>query len=293
MAYCSKCGTELRRGVKFCTKCGARSTYTDDIDDDQPIPQGDGSENFTGAPEEPASEGPAYTEPPKSDAGAQANDVPPHDVPPQSEPKPENDTRPTGPTIVLAPPKVRSKQSMAKGVIKTLIGCILVIAIIIGGVWATAWVMSNPFRTSNIEQVDNEKYTRMLALVEDVRNPNFDEVIDDLLTKKGKAEDYSFLQEYTDKFNEILGTDYTEEEKLFCDCCYFVWYTEYQAKRYEWLSENSGLLNGIYVKKATTYRSYADTLYEMLCNADSVTDMNNIKQYCADHEIISDNTESK
>lgn len=280
MAYCSRCGTELRQGVKFCTKCGAKAAYTDNIDDDEPIPQGDGSENFTDTPDDGA-------------AASQTNDVPPHDVPPQSEPKPENDTRPLAPTIVLAPPKVRSKQSIAKGVVKTLIGCVLVIAIIIGGVWATAWVMSNPFRSSNIEQVDNEKYSRMLALVEDVRNPNFDEVIDDLLTKRGKAEDYSFLQEYTDKFNEILGTDYTEEEKLFCDCCYFVWYTEYQAKRYEWLSENSGLLNGIYVKKATTYRSYADTLYEMLCNADSVTDMNNIKQYCADHEIISDNTDSK
>jgi hypothetical protein len=159
-------------------------------------------------------------------------------------------------------------------------------------VWATAWVMSNPFRSSPVEEVDNEKYTRMMSLVEDVRNPNFDEVIDDLLTKKGKAEDYSFLQEYTDKFNEILGDNYTDEEKLFCDCCYFVWYTEYQAKRYEWLSKNSGLLNSLYTGKANTYRSYADTLYEMLCNADSVTDMNNIKIYCADHEIISDNSDN-
>lgn len=276
MAFCSKCGAELRPGVKFCTKCGAKCVY---IDDSEPIPQGDGQDVSDGADAGEFTSDSAY------DNGAAE--------PPQPEAKPENDTRPLAPTIVLAPPKVRTKQSIAKSVAKTLIGCILVIAIIIGGVWATAWIMSNPFRSSSIEQVDNEKYTRMLALVEDVRNPNFDEVIDDLLTKKGKAEDYSFLQEYTDKFNEILGTDYTEEEKLFCDCCYFVWYTEYQAKRYEWLSENSGLLNGIYVKKATTYRSYADTLYEMLCSADSVTDMNNIKQYCADHEIISDNKKSK
>lgn len=279
MAFCSNCGTELRKGLKFCTKCGARVTY---IADDEPIPQGDGS--FDGAPDEEFTADNAADSQPTPDeapfgADAQAQDVPP---------EPENDDRPLAPTIVLAPPKVRSKQSIAKSVAKTLIGCLLIIVIIIGGVWGAAWIMSNPFRSSPVEQVDNEKYTRMLALVEDVRNPNFDEVIDDLLTKKGKAEDYSFLQEYTDKFNEILGTDYTEEEKLFCDCCYFVWYTEYQAKRYEWLSENSGLLNSLYTGKANNYRSYADTLYEMLCNADSVTDMNNIKVYCSDHEIISD-----
>lgn len=275
MAYCSNCGSELRKGVKFCTKCGAKVAYADN---DEPIPQGSGSADFdeNAAPE-------------MHDAAPESERVP-FDEPQQEE---APDTRPLAPTIVLAPPKVRSKKSIAKSVAKTLIGCILVIALIIGGVWTTAWLMSNPFRSSPVEEVDNQKYTRMLALVEDVRNPNFDEVIDDLLTKKGKAEDYSFLQEYTDKFNEILGDDYTDEEKLFCDCCYFVWYTEYQAKRYEWLSENSGLLNSLYTNKATSYRSYADTLYEMLCNADSVTDMNNIKTYCADHEIISDDSTNK
>lgn len=286
MAFCSNCGTELRQGVKFCTKCGAKSAV---IENDEPIPQSGNSEVFEDAPNEGFTAdnfGNTSTDAnagePRFESDTHTNDAPP-----------EQDDRPLAPTIVLAPPKVRTKQSIAKGVVKTLVGSILVIALIIGGVWTTAWVMSSPFRSSPVEQVDNEKYTRMLALVEDVRNPNFDEVIDDLLTKKGKAEDYSFLQEYTDKFTEILGTDYTEEEKLFCDCCYFVWYTEYQAKRYEWLSENSGLLNGIYVSKANNYRSYADTLYNMLCNADSVTDMNNIKTYCADHEIISDNKNKK
>ena len=128
----------------------------------------------------------------------------------------------------------------------------------------------------------------MLALVNDVRNPNFDEVIDDLLSKSGKAEDYSFLEEYTNKFKEILGEEYSEEEKLYCDCCYYVWYTEYEAKRYEWYSNNSGLLNYLYVGKANRYRKYADTLYDMLISSKSDTDLKNIKIYCVDHKIISE-----
>ena len=261
MAYCAKCGKELRPGLQFCTGCGA------------PVPQEAAGSAAQGGADFGADA--AYTS-----AGASGGGY----VPPQEE---APDLRPTAPTIVLAPIPAKDKKKMAKTLVKAAIGSILLVALIVGGVWATAWFMSSPFRSSPVEEVDNEKYTRMLALVEDVRNPNFDEVLDDVLNQKGKAENYSFTGEYTQKFNEILGDDYTDEEKLFCDCCYFVWYTEYMAKRYEWLSKNSGLLGGLYTGKANTYRSYADTLYDMLIEADSVTDLNNIKTYCADHEIIS------
>ena len=268
MPFCSKCGKELRSGIKFCTGCGAEVNI-----EEEPIPQGGASAA------DPQTSGPASGSGAETTGNAAGSSVPP---------KEEIDTRPMAPTIVIAPPPPKDGKKLAKTVAKAAIGSVLLVVVIIAGVWLTAWLMSNPFRSSPVEEVDNEKYTRMLALVDDVRNPNFDEVIDDLLTKQGKAENYSFLQEYTDKFNEILGDEYTDEEKLFCDCCYFVWYTEYMAKRYEWLSKNSGLLNSLYTGKANTYRSYADTLYEMLCSADSVTDLNNIKTYCADHEIISD-----
>lgn len=272
MAFCSKCGKELRSGIRFCTGCGAEVS----IDNGFTAQPNEAPENHDASSGATGAESRSGT----ANAGNSAGSPEP--------PQQENDNRPLAPTIVIAPPPKKDKKKLAKTVAKVALGSILLVIVIIAGVWATAWFMSNPFRSSPVEEVDNEKYTRMLALVEDVRNPNFDEVIDDLLTKKGKAENYSFLQEYTDKFNEILGDDYTEEEKLFCDCCYFVWYTEYMAKRYEWLSENSGLLNSLYTGKANTYRSYADTLYNMLCDADSVTDLNNIKIYCADHEIITD-----
>ena len=297
MAFCSKCGKELRNNVKFCTGCGAKVIVDTDVTE-----QGGGNSESAGASgsdtartsaNAPNAQNAGYgggsdqnyaeytTNESSADNTANTGGSTP---PPQNEP----DTRPLAPTIVIAPPPKKDNKRFAKTAAKAAIGGVLLVIVIIAGVWITAWLMSNPFRSSPVEEVDNEKYTRMLALVEDVRNPNFDEVIDDLLVKKGKAEDYSFLQEYTDKFNEILGDEYTDEEKLFCDCCYFVWYTEYMAKRYEWLSKNSGLLNSLYTGKANTYRSYADTLYDMLCNSDSVTDLNNIKIYCADHEIITD-----
>ncbi len=263
MAFCAKCGKELRGGLKFCTGCGA------------PVPA-DADSAAPGYETDQAASGASGGSSNGTYGGAGTS------APPQE----QEDTRPLAPTIVIAPLPEKSKKKMVKTIVKAAIGSILLVAVIVSGVWATAWFMSNPFRSSPVEQVDNEKYARMLSLVEDVRNPNFDEVIDDLLTQKGKAENYSFLEEYTGKFDEILGDEYTDEEKLFHDCCYFVWYTEYMAKRYEWLSTNSGLLNSLYTGKANTYRSYADTLYDMLCSADSVTDLNNIKEYCADHEII-------
>lgn len=264
MAYCAKCGKELRSGIKFCTGCGAPV-----------LSDGDEAAAQSGAaPQSGGAAGEAYT------AGSAGSSVPPREE--------QEDTRPLAPTIVIAPLPEKSKKKMAKTAIKAVIGSLLLVAVIVGGVWATAWFMSDPFRSSPVEEVDNEKYTRMLALVEDVRNPNFDDVLDDLLTKniKKDGEDYSFTSEYTQKFDEILGEEHTDEEELFCDCCYAVWYTEYEAKRYEWLSKNSGFLNSLYTGKAKTYRTYADTLYDMLCNADSVTDLNNIKMYCEDHKII-------
>ncbi len=260
MAFCSRCGKELRDGLKFCTQCGARLSI--EQEDGAHSPAGD----FNRAEFEGASASGAGTPP-------DADDI---------------DERPTAPTIVLGvrEKKKRSKRNTAVMAIKWIVLCVVGVGLLVGGIFLYAWLSSNPFRSSSIDGVDNEKYTRMLALVDDVRNPNFEEVIEDLLTKSGSSENYSFVQEYSDKFEEILGDEYTEEEEMFCDCCYFVWYTEYQAKRYEWLSENSGLLNFLYTENASSYRNYADTLYDMLCEADSLTDMRNIKTYCSDHEII-------
>ncbi len=198
------------------------------------------------------------------------------------------DSRPMAPTIVIGPAPKKDPSRTAKSLAKGALGFLVAVAVIIIGVWTTAWIVSNFNSQAQIEEVDNTKSKQMIALVDDVRNPNFDEIIADVLNKSGRAEDYSFLQEYTDKFNEILGDEYTDEEKLFCDCCYYVWYTEYEAKRYDWLSNNSGILNYLYIGKADSYRKYADTLYDMLIGAQSDTDLKNIRTYCIDHKIITD-----
>lgn len=272
MAFCPKCGNELRGGLRFCTGCGAP------VQDDTVTGTASGNENTTtGTANASANQTGGNTGGNTGYTGA------------GSDSQALVDTRPLAPTIVIGPAPKKDPSRGVKSFAKGALGFFVAVAIIIIGVWTAAWVVSNFDTKTQIEEVDTDKQKMMLALVDDVRNPNFDEVIDDLLSKSGKAEDYSFLEEYTAKFNEILGEDYTEEEKLFCDCCYYVWYTEYEAKRYEWFSNNSGLLNYLYVGKADRYRKYADTLYDMLTSAKSDTDLKNIKIYCVDHKIISEN----
>lgn len=266
MAFCSKCGNELREGLTFCTKCGAA------VSAGESKASSENRNTTTGT-------GSGANNPGSSGNGYKSSD---------SETQTLVDTRPTAPTIVIGPAPKKDPSRGLKSFAKGALGFFVAVAIIIIGVWTAAWVVSNFDSKAQIEEVDNDKSQKMLALVDDVRNPNFDEVIDDLLSKSGKAEDYSFLEEYTNKFKEILGDEYTEEEKLYCDCCYYVWYTEYEAKRYEWYSNNSGLLNYLYVGKANRYRKYADTLYEMLTSSKSDTDLKNIKIYCVDHKIITE-----
>ncbi len=268
MAFCSKCGKELREGLKFCTGCGAPTGFGE-------------SAASSGGQQGGNTTGGTHSHPRNTGAGGGYKSA-------GSETEALVDTRPTAPTIVIGPAPKKDPSRGVKGFAKGALGFFVAVAVIIIGVWTSAWVVSNFDTKTQIEEVDTDKQKMMLALVDDVRNPNFDEVIDDLLSKSGKAEDYSFLEEYTNKFNEILGEEYTEEEKLFSDCCYYVWYTEYEAKRYEWYSNNSGLLNYLYVGKADRYRKYADTLYDMLISAKSDTDLKNIRIYCVDHKIISE-----
>ena len=265
MAFCSKCGNELREGLAFCTKCGAAVNAGEK--------SASQNANRSAAGYKSAASGNASGGGYKS-AGSETEAL--------------VDTRPMAPTIVIGPAPKKDPSRGLKSFAKGALGFFVAVAVIIIGVWTAAWVVSNFDTKAQIEEVDDNKSKQMLALVDDVRNPNFDEVIDDLLSKSGKAEDYSFLEEYTNKFKEILGDEYTEEEKLYCDCCYYVWYTEYEAKRYEWFSNNSGLLNYLYVGKANRYREYADTLYEMLTSSKSDTDLKNIKIYCVDHKIITE-----
>lgn len=266
MAFCSKCGNELREGLSFCTKCGAAVSSGGEGASSE-------ADSFTtgtaSATQDAGASGAGY-----KSAGSNTETL--------------VDTRPTAPTIVIGPAPKKDPSRGLKSFAKGALGFFVAVAVIIIGVWTAAWVVSNFETKPQIEEVDDTKSKQMLALVEDVRNPNFDEVIDDLLSKSGKAEDYSFLEEYTNKFTEILGDEYTDEEKLYCDCCYYVWYTEYEAKRYEWFSNNSGLLNYLYVGKANRYRQYADTLYDMLTSAKSDTDLKNIRIYCVDHKIITE-----
>jgi len=160
---------------------------------------------------------------------------------------------------------------------------VLVLALAAAAV--AAWVSTDPFKTSAIEEVETDVYRQCLSLVNDVRNSNFDAIIEDLINMEGDAENYSFLREYEALFKEIVPDDSDPTAVKFRNCCYMVSYAEFTAKKFKHYSE-SGIFGIFYVKEAELYRTHADVLWEMLNNAKTDAELQAIIDYCAENDII-------
>ena len=191
----------------------------------------------------------------------------------------------TVPLITLAPMENSfSKQRMARYA-KAVVVAVLVIVLALAGAAVAAWVSTNPFKSSTFEAVEDQSYRECLALVNDVRNSNFDDIVADIINMEGDAENYNFLQEYETLFKNIVpdGSDLTAVK--FRNCCFMVSYTEFTAKKYKYYSER-GLLGVFYVDDADKYRAYADELWSMLSDADTDEELQAIIDYCAERDII-------
>lgn len=200
----------------------------------------------------------------------------------------------TVPLITLAPQANTFSRQRLIRYAKLVIGVVLVTALALAAAAGAAWMRTKPFQTSAIESVDTDVYRKCLALVGDVRNDNFDNIVEDLVNMSGEAENYNFLAEYERLFKQIIP-DTPEDENVdpeeyktavkFRNCCFMVAYTEFQAKRYENLADKA-LIGALYRKQADTYRNYADELWEMLNTAQGDEDLQKIIDYCADRDII-------
>ena len=200
----------------------------------------------------------------------------------------------TVPLITLAPQGNTFSRQRIIRYGKLIIGIVLVIALALAAAGGAAYLQTSPLKNSAIESVENDSYRECLALVNDVRNDNFDSIVDDLVSMTGEAEDYNFLAEYEKLFKKIVpdtpADDSVDAEQYktavkFRNSCFMVSYTEFQAKRYEHLADKA-LIGALYRKQADAYRTYADELYEMLQNASSDEDLQVIIDYCADRDII-------
>jgi len=191
----------------------------------------------------------------------------------------------TVPLITLSPQtSPLSKQRLVRYG-KMLIGVVLVLVLSLAAAAVAAWISTEPFKTSAFEEVETDSYRQCLALVNDVRNSNFDDIIEDLINMEGDAENYSFLKEYEALFKRIIPDDSDPTAIKFRNCCYMVSYTEFTAKKFKYYSE-SGLFGIFYVHDADVYRTHADVLWEMLSTAKTDAELQAIIDYCADNDII-------
>lgn len=189
------------------------------------------------------------------------------------------------PVIALSPAQNSFTAKRLISAVKTVLAIIVVVAVALGGVVIWAYLDTDPFAQSAINTVEDDTYKRCLALVRDVRNENFREYIDDYVNMTGVAEGKNFYTEYETLLREIIPDDSEEEAVMFRNCCYMVSCAEFEAKRFESLA-NSGLFGLFYRKDADIYRTHADKLYEMLTQAESQEDLQEIIDYCKENKII-------
>lgn len=198
----------------------------------------------------------------------------------------DNDYAIEVPLITLAPQQNTFSKQRVIRYIKMIIGMVLVVALALGGAVAAVWFSTSAKRTSNFAEVDNTKYKQCLALVDDVRNDNFNDYVSDIINMDGDAADYNFLEEYEALFKKIIPNEGSSEtEIMFRNCCYMVSYTEFVAKKNEMFAQKP-LIGRLFVEKADKYRNHANTLYAMLCEADTDSELQEIIDYCADNDII-------
>lgn len=194
------------------------------------------------------------------------------------------------PLITLAPERAPMTKQRLKRTGKLFAGVSLVIMLVIVGIFGAAYLSTDPFKQNPFEgeesSLSGESYNSCLALVRDVRNDNFDTLINDIIQMEGEFQDYNFLAVYEGLFKEIVPDDSSDPMAVkFRNCCFMVAYTEFTAKKFENYA-SSGFLASLYVDDADRYRAHADKLWEDLNNAQSDAHLQNIIDYCRNNDII-------
>lgn len=249
MRICSSCGKQIRDEADFCTSCGA------------PAPAKEYKEESTVPP-----------------SGEYAAGESPEQGNPQS-------VAITVPLITLAPQHASftRKRMLRMGKLAMIVSLVLVLTI--AAVFVVAYLQTDPFKESSFDSVDTSSYRDCLALVADVRNENFDAILDDLVSMSGAADDYNFLNEYERIFRDIIPDDSDQSAVMFRNCCYMISYAEFRARLTKAKSER--FLGFFYIEDADNYRLQADHLWEQINSAQTDEELQAIIDYCEKNEIIS------
>lgn len=189
------------------------------------------------------------------------------------------------PFIALAPVEKRSIGKRIGRLVRMLVSVTLIVALCLGGLWIAAQLRTT-VPTTPFEEVENTTYQNAIALINTIQGDSFDAVIKDVIRGEGAAEGYDIIADYEAQFDALITEESSEEEKAFVEAATYVWITEYQAQRYEYLAENGGLFKFRYEDNAVNYRKYANEVYSMLVEAESSVQLENIKIYCQARNII-------
>lgn len=177
-----------------------------------------------------------------------------------------------------------------KNFIKSLI-IVTIISAILCGTYYLKPLIYNP-----IDDVDSLLYQKSFGIIYRAKSPMFETKLSrtaELVTAENKLKELIFSKDwesdYKTRFNSILDSEkieLTEENKLFLDCAWGVWYAEYTAKSKE-LNSKFGIKNSvietvsglIFGGSAKKWRMYADNSYDMLFEANSEEDLIMLKSY--------------
>jgi len=183
---------------------------------------------------------------------------------------------------------------------KNFFKALLIVVIIVAVIFGT--VVARPLVYNPIEDVNDSLYRESFSILFVTKSPLFETRLSnsiDLITAENKFEEIflskDYETEYKEKFDSIIelkGIELTENDKLFLDCAWGVWYTEYTAKGYE-LDSTFGMKNSVletisgflFGGSAKQWRMYADNSYDMLVDAKSIKDLQLLNDYLEARDI--------
>lgn len=141
--------------------------------------------------------------------------------------------------------------------------------------------MVNPFEEP-VAAVKEHK--ECFALAEKIRSMDYESIAGSVDGEETTGR--SFLETYTAKFSQIVPDASSDKTAImYRNCCCFVSYAEFLAKKYEYYADN-GLLASLYTDDAERYRGHADALWLKLENAQTEEHLQEIIDYCEDTGII-------
>lgn len=191
------------------------------------------------------------------------------------------------PFIALAPIEEIPIAKRIGRVLRLLLVTVATVAVCLFAIGVSVSITTSTGKNPYVE-VDDKVYESAMELVNQIRSDAIDTVIEDIVKNEGDAKDYDIVGEYTAKFNELITESSSLEERYYVHCAYFTWYTEYYARRYEYLAEHGGIYKFRYQEKAANYRTYADWCYSALKTSKSIPELQSIIVYLQEREIVNE-----